>query len=158
MKRKWKFFDRFKFRDFFRAYLNILERKKISTQTWKEGEKNSFSFSAFFFQFFFQQFLFQIFFYSSFPDGVEIYIKQAPLVIINERMNYCEFNFFRFVSFRCPFALSSAHKGICFQFSQNATKMFARTGKVINHKFIQRRSLVGVKWLIFFTSGQLNSS
>jgi hypothetical protein len=96
-----------KFRDFFRAYSNPPLRFVASEQArnldgeGERGERNasraSFSLLPFLFAFGFpKKTFFSSILSGSLSDGAsDIYIKQAPLVIINERMNYCEFNFSR---------------------------------------------------------------
>lgn len=74
-----------KFRDFFRAYLNIFSLLRHEARRMAKRKERSKTF----FNVAFRNLLQSDFF----SDPRLRYIKQAPLVIINERMSYCELFF-----------------------------------------------------------------
>ena len=144
---------RFKFRDFFPRLFKYSRAKKAKKGRRERIFENSFSISAFFSILLWVNFFFVNFFFF-FPDGAEIYIKQAPLVIINERMNYCEFNFF--FSFHALSLFLRFPKEFFFNFpKKNVSRLLERL------LIISSFSIVSVKWLIvlsIFPIGQLQFS
>lgn len=144
---------RFKFRDFFPRLFKYSRAKKAKKGRRERIFENSFSISAFFSILLWVIFFFVNFFFLLSWWGRDI-IKQAPLVIINERMNYCEFNFF--FSFHALSLFLRFSKEFIFNFpKKNVSRVLERL--LIINSF----SLVSVKWLIvlhIFHIGQLRFS
>lgn len=145
--------ESFRFRDFFRAsfksFLPCRLSRRIFDGQKAKGEKKCFSafFASFRSRFWLSKNIFFLLSLLLSSDGAPIYIKQAPLVIINERMNYCEFNFsclgFAFIGRFGGEKLGSGRakspmRRICFELKRRR----------INS--LDFGAVVSVKWLIAF--------